>query len=434
MSVSPQLQSGQRWRRIIPVALAMYTIAYIDRTNVSLAMPSMSGDLHMRPDQAGNAAGIFFWGYFFLQIPGGYLAERWSAKKVISILLVCWGACATAAGLVTTVREFWVLRFLLGVAEGGVFPATIILLSHWFPPAERARANAYWMLCQPAAIVISSPLSGWILGRWNWRVLLIAEGALPFLWLAIWVFTIDDRPATAPWLAPDEREYLMGEVARSQHAPSDEPQERPGKRLIDLPTIILVVLYFFLTSGSYGYLFWLPSALKAVRQVSDFRLGTLFAIPYLLAGTSMVLISRHSDATRERYLHVTVPILLSAVVLLASVLTSQSSPLVSFALVCLVGAGSYGCLGPLWAIPTEKLRTRSPGVATGLVNAVGNLGGYFGPLLVGVLRTRTGDFRVAFAALSACTATAGILAFLLRLALERQEAKTDAQPIGRARA
>ena len=158
-----------------------YTIAFIDRTNISLALPSMSRDLHMDPAQAGDAAGVFFWGYLLLQIPGGYLAQRWSAKKFVSILLVLWGLAAVACGLVTTWRELWVMRLLLGVAEGGVWPAVLVMLSHWFPRAERARANAYWMLCMPVAVVVSSPLSGWILGRWDWRVLLIAEGALPFV-------------------------------------------------------------------------------------------------------------------------------------------------------------------------------------------------------------------------------------------------------------
>jgi MFS family permease len=393
----------------------MYTISYIDRTNISLALPSMSTGLQMRPEQAGNAAGIFFWGYLLLQIPGGYLAERWSAKKVVSVLLVFWGICATATGLVTTTREFCVMRVLLGVAEGGVFPGTIILLAHWFPPAERARANAYWMLCQPLAIVVSSPLSGWILGHWDWRVLLIAEGVLPFVWLPVWSVTIDDRPTTARWLPEEEREYLLRtlpphplERASAHVAPSALP-------LIDLPTIMLVAVYFFLNCGGYGYLFWLPGALHSIKKLTSFWLGILFALPYLLAGVGMVVNSRHSDAARERYLHVSLPLLASGGLLLASIVSSQYSPLLSFILVCLTGAGFYSSLGPLWAIPSESLRTRSPGVAAGFVNALGALGGYFGPLLVGVLRELTGNFRVAFAALSASFLLAGMLALLMKL-------------------
>ena len=151
---------NRRWLRIIPVAFIMYTIAFVDRTNISLALPSMSRDLHMNPEQAGNAAGVFFWGYMLLQIPGGYLAQHWSAKRFVAILLVIWGVCASATGLVRTWHEFFAMRLLLGVAEGGVWPATLVLLAHWFPRAERARANAYWMLCLPVAVVFSSPVSG----------------------------------------------------------------------------------------------------------------------------------------------------------------------------------------------------------------------------------------------------------------------------------
>ena len=153
-----------RWIRIITVAFIMYTIAYIDRTNVSLALPLMSRDLHMDPTHAGDAVGVFFWGYMVLQIPGGYLAQHSSAKKFVSLLLVFWGVCSAATGFVRTGREFWWMRLALGVAEGGVWPAVLVLLSHWFPRAERARANAYWMLCMPVALILSSPLPA-CLGR-----------------------------------------------------------------------------------------------------------------------------------------------------------------------------------------------------------------------------------------------------------------------------
>src|SRR5262245_24204455 len=157
----------QRWLRIIPVALIMYTISYVDRTNVSLALDpnisSMMKDLFMDDKMKGEAAGIFFFGYILLQIPGGYWATRWSAKKVIGIFLVSWGICAVGCGLVQTYTQFKVMRFLLGVAESGVFPATTVLLASWFPRAERARANACWNLCQPLAVAASAPFTAWLL-------------------------------------------------------------------------------------------------------------------------------------------------------------------------------------------------------------------------------------------------------------------------------
>jgi sugar phosphate permease len=201
-----------RWLRIIPVALIMYTIAYIDRTNVALALDpklsTMMKDLLMDDKIKGNAVGVFFFGYLLLQIPGGYLASHWSARKVVSIFLIAWGICAVGCGLVTNVSQFKVMRFFLGVAESGVFPATLVLLANWFPRTERARANAYWNLCQPLAVAVAAPITGKFLDIWGWRTALILEGALPFVWLPIWWFFIRDHPREAKWISTEEREHL----------------------------------------------------------------------------------------------------------------------------------------------------------------------------------------------------------------------------------
>jgi len=238
----------QRWLRIIPTAFAMYTIAYIDRTNVSMALPSMIRDLHMTPTQAGDSVGIFFWGYLLLQIPGGYAAERWSAKRFVSLLLVAWGICSVGCGFVHTARQFWLMRLLLGVSEGGVWPATLVLLAHWFPHAERARANGYWMLCQPASVVLASPLSGWILSRWDWRVLLITEGAFPFAWLLVSWWFIADHPHQAAWISAGERDYL--ESTLSQESAELEPvSPEPLIRTLARPQVLVMAIAYFLISS-----------------------------------------------------------------------------------------------------------------------------------------------------------------------------------------
>ncbi|MDE3181279.1 MAG: MFS transporter [Acidobacteriota bacterium] len=407
----------QRWLRVIPVAFIMYTIAFVDRTNISLALHSMSRDLHMTPTEAGNAAGVFFWGYLVLQIPGGYLAERWSAKRVVSILLVAWGLCSIATAFVHTSAGFWWMRLLLGVAEGGVWPATLILLANWFPSRERARANAYWMLCLPVAVVVSSPLSGWILGRWNWRVLLVAEGVLPLIWLLIWLTMIDDKPADAKWISREEREFLEETLSR-------ELAQRPTKAkggvkaaLMHRQVLLMVGIYFLVNFGNYGYLFWLPSALEHARKLSSLRVGMLFAVPYAITAVGMVLISKHSDHRHERRRHVAFGLAWGGLFLIGSVLTSAASPVASFLLIAVVGAGTYGMLGPFWAIPTETLPEGVAGPAMGLINALGNLGGFFGPLVVGYLNQQTGSFVGAFATLGVgwLVAAALSVAFLPRL-------------------
>src|SRR2546423_6516081 len=212
----------RRWLRIISVALIMYTISYVDRTNISLALDpnisTMMKDLFMDDRMKGQVGGIFFFGYMLLQIPGGYWARRWSARKVISVFLVCWGAAAVGCGLARTFRQFEVMRFLLGVAESGVLPATLVLLSNWFPRAERARANAYWILCQPLALVASAPVTGKLLEVYGWQRMMIIEGMLPFVWLPIWWFFIRDHPRDAKWISSAERNFLETTLQRESAA------------------------------------------------------------------------------------------------------------------------------------------------------------------------------------------------------------------------
>ena len=405
----------QRWLRIIPVAFIMYTIAFVDRTNISLAMPQIGRELHMDPTQQGNAFGLFFIGYVLLQIPGGYLAERWSAKWFVSTLLVVWGICAVACGLVHTQREFLLARFLLGVAEGGVWPAVLVLLSHWFPRSERARANAYWMLCLPAAVALSSPISGWILGRWGWRFMIISEGALPFLWLLIWSWYIADHPREARWISTEECEHLETTLRRESGELDALPQESIMRTFFRPEVLLLVVIYFLINCGNYGYQAWLPTAIASgAKYLSNFQIGALYAIPYLLTMVGMVLISRHSDLKHERRGHLAFALSWGGVFLMGGVILSQSSPMLSFIPIALVGAGSYGGHGPFWAIPTETLPRKVAGSAMGLINAIGNLGGYFGPLVVGYLNKRTGNFVFGFGALSLGLLVGSALALLLR--------------------
>lgn len=404
---------NQRWLRIIPAAFVMYTIAFVDRTNISLAKPSMSHDLAMNPAEAGLVDGIFFWGYLVLQIPGGYLASRWSAKRFVSVLLVAWGVCSMACGLVQSWEKLALMRFLLGVAEGGVWPATLVLLSHWFPRGERARANAFWMLCLPLAVIASSPLSGWILGRWNWRVLLISEGALPVVWLVIWWVFIDDHPRQAGWISLDEREYLERTLERE--AVELEPAAPlPFRQVLLRPQVLIMMgVYFLMNSGSYGFLFWLPSAIHGkARSLSEFQVALLFAFPFVIAAIAMVLISQHSDRRGERRGHVSFGLGWGGLFFLAGILLSRHAPGASFLMISMVGVGAYGPLGPFWAIPTETLPRGVAGSAMGLINAIGNLGGWAGPQVVGLLNLKTGNFTSGFALLSTGMILASVLARL----------------------
>jgi sugar phosphate permease len=403
-----------RWVRIIPVALIMYTIAFIDRTNISLALPHISRDLHLDPQQAGTVAGIFFWGYLVLQIPGGHLAKHWSAKKFISILLVAWALFAVGCGLARTYHELLWLRLLLGVAESGVYPATLILLSHWFSRSERARANALWLLCLPGAVILSSPFSGWMLDHWNWRVMLVAEGSLPFLWLVVWLVFIQDHPGDADWLPEKERAQLV-QTLQGESRELEGSEQPPFLRALLRPQVfLLAAVYFCFVSGQMGLLFWLPSAMGKFQKLSSFSTGILYTLPFIVGATSLLLISRHSDRVHERRLHAAGAMLLGGSCILLAVATIQHSLLIAFVFIALSGVGAYGPMGAFWAIPTETLPSKIVGSVMGVVNAIGNLGAYFAPLIVGYLNKKTGMFLAGFTYLGAITVVAAVLATLIK--------------------
>ena len=424
---SDPARTSIRWVRIIPVALIMYTIAFIDRTNISLALPHISRDLHLDPQQAGTVAGIFFWGYLVLQIPGGHLAKHWSAKKFISILLVAWALFAVGCGLARTYHELLLLRLLLGVAESGVYPATLILLSHWFSRSERARANALWLLCLPGAVILSSPFSGWMLDHWNWRVMLVAEGSLPFLWLAIWLVFIQDHPSEAAWLPEEERVSLV-EVLRRESSELQGAEDVPYLRALLRPQVfLLAAVYFCFVSGQMGLLFWLPSAMGKFRELSSLSTAVLYTMPFIVGATSLLLISRHSDKMHERRLHAAGAMLLGGTSILLAVAAIPHSLLIAFALIALSGVGAYGPMGAFWAIPTETLPPKIVGSVMGFVNAIGNLGAYFAPLIVGYLNKKTGTFLAGFTYLGAITVVAAGLTALVKTAPVTREALASEQ-------
>ena len=401
----------QRWLRILTVSFVMYTIAYVDRTNVSMALPAMSADLHMDPSRAGDALGIFFWGYLLLQIPAGHLAQHWSAKRVVAILLVAWGVCSVATGFVHTATQFWWMRLALGLAEGGVWPAVLVLVAHWFPRSERARANAYWMLCLPISVIISSPLSGWLLTHWNWRVLLIVEGALPFAWLLIWLGTIDDYPGQAQWISSEERRYLETTLAREV---AQDKQQRSSylAALLSPQVLILTAIYFIRNFGSYGSLFWLPTALGKGKKLSDIAIGNIVTIPYIVAAVMMVWVAKSSDRSRERRAHTGITLAVSGAAFLVA-LALQQFPLTCFALLSIAVGAVYASLGPFWALSTESLPQKVVAAALGLINAIGNLGGYFGTLVVGYFLKKSGGFAYGFGMLGVVLVLGGAMAFLL---------------------
>lgn len=418
-------------RRLLPYLVLLYFVAFVDRTNVSVAALGMKPDLGFDDAVIGLGAGVFFAGYFLLEIPGTLLVENWSARKWIARILVSWGLVATAMGFIgtrwlpvgTAEQQFHVLRFLLGAAEAGFFPGVLVYLSHWFREADRARAKAGFLVGLPIASVLGIPLSQWILHRidWlgvpGWRWIFVLEGlpavALGFVTLRV----LPDRPEHVRWLAPDERDWLVGTLSAERRAKQGgSPPALAAAMLhaLRLPqTLLLTAIYFLLAVGLYGLAFFLPS-MAAQLAVDSVRLQTAVAsVPYAFALVAMLWNGAHSDRTGERRLHTALPMLLAGICFAGAALSGSHVALATLAF-CGVAMGLHAFLPAFWTWPSAVLAGSSAATAIGVVNSVGNLGGLVGPLVVGELRTRTGDFGAGLLFLAVCCTAAGGLALLLR--------------------
>jgi sugar phosphate permease len=432
MAVNETIRAGdvgnQRWLRLIPVAMIVYIISFMDRTNISYAFAGIGHEFHVNKAAQGSAGGIFFIGYILLQIPGGWLAERWSARKFVAIMIVFWGLMALTCGLVHSFRELVIARFFLGVAEGGIWPATLVLLSHWFPVQERARAYAFWMANLAISSIITQPLSGWIISVSDWRTLFLVEGALPFLIaLPLWLLFVKDRPHQATWVSAGERDYIERSIAE------DRASEPPHGAFRDIFTnsIIwrLVAVYFLIQVGFYGLNMWLPTLLKTLTKQGFGTIGLIAALPYL---TAIVLLFGNgwwADKTRRYARHVCLATVIGAISLILSVYVAPASIVLSVVFICLAIGGALAYDGPFWAAASRVLPVTIAGGAMGLINALGNLGGYFGPYLGGYLQDRTGSFFATALLLAGSLALAGIVVLTIRLREMPSDTVSTGRPI-----
>jgi MFS family permease len=397
-----------RWTRLIPVAIVVYIISFMDRTNIGFAFDDMGKSLHVTLTDTGLAGGIFFIGYLALQFPGGHLAEYWSAKKFVGIMILVWGVLAVLTGLVQNYTELLIVRFFLGVAEGGIWPAILVLISHWFPARERARAYAFWIMNIAIASIITAPLSGWILSWGNWRWLFIIEGIFPFLVAApLWFWLAADTPRSASWCTPEERDYI--ERALTEDA-ADEP-EKGSYRDVIRNTVVwkLVVVYFLIQLGFYGLTLWLPHEIKHMIGGGYLTVGWVTAIPYGAAIIGLWLNGRLADRTGRYRVHVFMSLIIAAVALVLSVSVGTLAALsIAFLSIAMMGALAYD--GPFWASASRVVPVALAGGAMGLVNALGNLGGFVGPYVGGWLQDHSGgSFVTTSIALASALALGGVV-------------------------
>lgn len=423
-----------RWARLIPVAIIVYIISFMDRTNIGFALSGLQNDLHINAAQQGLAAGIFFIGYLTLQIPGGYLAEHWSAKKFVGIMILVWGALAVLSGFVQTFGQLLLVRFLLGVAEAGIWPAILVLISHWFPVGERARAYGFWMMNIAISSIITAPLSGWILSIGDWRWLFWIEGVFPFLIAApLWWWLVADHPREARWCSPAERDYIERALA------ADRIGEATGHRgLRDVVTngVIwrLTLVYFLIQIGFYGLNIWLPTVVKSITGGAIWEVGLVTAIPYVVAMAGLWFNAHAADRTGRYSTHVFLSMLIGATTLVISVWVGTSLPALAIILISLAMGGALAYDGPFWAAASRAMPVVVAGAAMGFINAVGNLGGFVGPYVGGWLQDRAGgSFLTTSIFLAACLLVAGLIALTLRRRGDRAVEVVDAARAPRGR-
>ncbi len=403
MPVMPSdLEVGQRARkriawRLLPFLFLLYVIAFLDRMNVGAAALQMPGDLGFNDRVVGLGAGMFFLGYLVLEIPGALIAERWSARRWIARIMISWGIITVVMVFIHTAQEFYLIRFLVGAAEAGFFPAVIVYISHWFRTEDRAKAVASFYAANPLSYVIGSPLAGWLLGiSWlglrGWRWLFILEGIPAIVFGAITVFYLTDWPRQARWLREDERDWITSQLEQEKRAKQKVRSYTVWQALSHRDVILLTLCYFCATTGGYGIAFWLPTILKRLSGQSDIRVTLFASLPYLAGFLMQQLSGWHSDKTGERRWHAAVPMFFCGLTLLLAVIFGSNITL-AVTLFTLVGAFYFAFHPCFWAVPTAFLTESAAAASIGLINSLGNLGGFVGPLMMGYLVHRTRSFN-----------------------------------------
>lgn len=404
-------------RRLLPFLFLLYIVAYLDRMNVGFAALQMQKQLGFNDVVYGRAAGTFFLGYFVFQVPSNLILERLGARRWIVVLMVTWGIISSSLIFVSTPRSFYILRFCLGLAEAGFFPGIVLYISNWFPMEARARALAWFMTAQPVSGMIGGPISGGLLGLhaggslagWQWLFLL--EGLPAILLGAVGAFVLSDGPEAARWLTNEQRGWLLNTLARQQ------PRLRKRQPLL-LPALtnknvwLLAIASVGLNTCGYGVTLWLPTLIHSLSDIGNFGIGMLSAIPYVFSAVMMVLVGIHSDRTGERRWHAASFAFLATLALAAAAYSRSVGPMI--AAISIVVISAYCTTVAFWALSTSLLRDAGAAAGIALINAIGNLGGFCGPYLLGLVRESTGNFKGGLLILSAVMGLSGCLLLLAR--------------------
>lgn len=426
--------------RLLPLCFTCYVIAYVDRANVAIAKLTMTRDLPGFDNAViGFGAGVFFIGYFLLEIPGTLLVERWSARKWISRIMLTWGVMAALTAFVKTPFQFYTVRFLLGLAEAGFFPGIIVYLTHWFPARDRARALAYFFVATPIAQIVSPKISSAMLGigthemvngvvvhrpeLWGlegWQLVYIVWGIPAVVLGLIVLFALTDRPAQAKWLTPEEREALENRLREEKELGRGARHLSVLQALGHPKVLLLALAYFFVVTCNYGIEFFLPSILDRWYSLELGALTWLVMLPSVLALVGQLVVGWNSDRTRERRWHTVGPILAGSLALFVVTQTSGSLAL-TIVLFMIAAAGFKAYLPAFWSLPNLFLTESAAAGSIGFINSVGNLGGFLGPYVIGSVENMTGSFESGLVFLGVSGLASALTIFLLGLGARTPE-------------
>jgi MFS transporter, ACS family, tartrate transporter len=417
--------------RLMPFLFLLYIVAYLDRINVSFAVLQMRGQLGLSDRVYGHAAGIFFAGYFLFQLPSNLVLEKFGVRRWIACLMVMWGLISCLMILIRGPVGFYVMRFLLGAAEAGFFPGIILYMKRWFPATARARAVAWFMTANPVAGIVGSPISGALLGLrgarlagWQWMYLIEGLPAI-LLGLAVYRF-LTDRPEDANWLKNEERTWLLEKLAAEEQSADRQSADRQSNEeqgssatskgslwsVILSPRIwMLSLVYFGVSTTMYGVTLWLPSVIRELSGLSYFMTGLTAVIPFVVTTVAMVLVGMHSDRTGERRWHAAISAFIAAATLIVA--AYAGSPVLVVACIGLAVAGAESMVGPFWAMATSRMSGLSAAAGIAVINSLANLGGYFGPDIIGLFRSSNGGFRGGFVAIAITIAISGVVALIV---------------------
>ena len=416
LSGDERLYARVTWR-LIPFLFLCYVAAYLDRVNVGFAKLQMLTDLRFSETVYGLGAGIFFIGYFLFEVPSNIILHRVGARVWIARVMITWAIISGAMAFVTTPFWFYTLRFLLGVAEAGLFPGVILYLTYWYPAERRGRMIALFMTGIPVSGVLGGPLSGWIMqalagtaGYAGWQWLFVIE-ALPSVVMGIAVLLyLDNGIQQARWLSEDEKAVLTRNIAADQ---TQVQSHKLSEGFTNPRVWVLCAVYFCFVMGLYGIGFWMPTLIKAAGVQGPLAIGALTAIPYAAGAICMVSVSRLSDAARERRWHLAIPALLAAAGWLITIMAGSGNVILAMVGLTIATAGVLSTLSQFWCLPTAMLAGAAAATGIAVINSVGNLAGFVSPYLIGWIIDQTHSTDLGVFTLAASTVIGGLIALAM---------------------